>query len=332
MRRRAPNGLGRHAARALLASVCILYGCAAAAQEPASGDEPQPLRIGAAVLSGYIQYDYRAVRDEVAGFYFRRVRVQLAGPLAPGIKWVINAEATGTPALRDAYIVLDYFPAATVRIGQLVMPYSHERSVMSANTMAFTERVLAELTPARDAGVTISNERPFFGWLSYAAAVHNGTIQNTRDNNGAKDVLGRLVASPARILGLGLGINAAQGEQPDGIRRRFGGDLAYQRRTYDLGAEFLRERTRDGQQTQDGFYVFGSWRFYPETAIPGLHHLEFATRYARLQGPRALQRWEFAGNYYAHRGLRFMFDVIVPAGGDPRRGGSGLHARANIRF
>jgi hypothetical protein len=285
------------------------------------------------VLSGYIQYDYRSVGDGGAdGFYFRRVRFQLAGPLASGIKYLINAETTNAPALRDAIIILDGFPAATVRIGQLVLPYSHERAVMSSNVMPFTERILAELTPARDAGVAISNERPFFGWFSYAAAVHNGTGQNVRDNNRAKDSLLRLTATPALIPGLAIGINGAQGEQPDGMRRRFGGDIAIVRRTFEFGAEFLRERTRDGQQTQDGFYVFGSRMFYPKTTIPGLHHLEFATRYSRLQGPRARRQLEFAGNYYAHPGLRFMFDVIVPAGGEPAEGGAGLHARANIRF
>lgn len=329
------------AARAVLACVCGFCACGpVAAQEPASpaapapAPEPQPLRIGPAVLSGYMHYDYRSMGDGGSdGFYFRRVRVQLAGPLATGIKYLINAETTNAPSLRDAVIILDHFPAATLRIGQLVLPYSHERSVMSSNTMPFTERILSELTPARDAGVTLSNEQPFFGWLSYAAAVHNGTGQNVRDNNKAKDSLLRLIATPAQIPGLALGINAAQGEQPDGMRRRFGGDIALVRPTFEFGAEFLRERTLDGQQTQDGFYVFGSRRVYPKIPISGLHHLEFAARYGRLQGPRARRQLEVAGVYYAHRGLRFIFDVIVPTGGaSADEGGAGLHARANLRF
>ena len=334
----APNRL-RGLVRVALTSLCLLFASGpVAAQDPAPADqasssEPQPLRVGPAVLSGYIQYDYRSVDDEGAeGFYFRRVRVQLAGPLAPGIKYMINAETTGNPSIRDAFIMLDHFPAATIRIGQLVMPYSHERAVMSSNVMPFTERILSELTPARDAGVTISNEQPFFGWLSYAAAVHNGSGQNIRDNNEAKDSLVRLSAAPAQIRGLAIGVNAAQGEQPDGMRRRFGGDVAFVRRTFEFGAEFLRERTRDNQQTQDGFYVFASRRLYPKTPVPGLHHLEFATRYSRLQGPRTRRQLEFSGNYYAHQGQRFMFDVIVPTGGEPDQGGAGLHARANLRF
>lgn len=344
--RLAPSRLRGLLARAVLASLCLLTasgtaigqepmppGAPTAPGDPATAPEPQPLRIGSAVLSGYIQYDYRSVGDGGAdGFYFRRVRVQLAGPLASGVKYLINAETTNAPSLRDALIILDHFPAATVRIGQQVLPYSHERAVMSSNVMPFTERILSELTPARDAGLTISNERPFFGWFGYAVGVHNGTGQNVRDNNKAKDSLLRFTATPPQIPGFALGVNAAQGEQPEGMRRRVGGDIAFVRRTFEFGAEFLRERTRDGQQTQDGLYVFASRMFYPKTPIPGLHHLEFATRYSRLEGPREGRQWEFAGNYYAHKGLRFMFDLIVPGGAERDERGVGLHARANLRF
>jgi hypothetical protein len=65
----------------------------------------------------------------------------------------------------------------------------------------------------------------------------------------------------------------------------------------------------------------------------GFHHLELGTRYARLSGDitRARQ-WDFAVNYYVHRSLRFMCDVIVPDGPDADYGGTIVHTRANIRF
>ena len=334
-------GATPRAGRLLL--VCFALFCIppfAGAQTAPPAEDAPPIRIGSVVLAGYIQYDYRA-RDEGSAngasdrpdqFYPRRVRLQLFGPLAPGIEWAISAETTGTPVLRDAYVTLDYLPAATLRIGQLVMPYGYERAVISSNTMAFTERALADLAPSRDAGLVLSNERPFFGWLTYGAAIHNGTGQNIPDNNGAKDRLLRLVATPPRAAGLAFGVNAARGDQPEGMRTRLGADLVYERRSYHLGTEFLRERTRDGQETQDGFYAFGSWRFYPKQAVRGLHHLEFAARYARLRGPVVAGQWDLAANYYVHRGLRFMFDVIVPAAGERDGGGAGLHARANLRF
>lgn len=323
-----PNGL---VVPALFAFVTIVSTCGAtAAQEP---DPPMPMRIGPAVLTGYVQFDYRTVvDDDPGGFYPRRVRALLSGPVTQGIKWAISAEATGTPALRDAYIILEYFPAATVRIGQLVMPYGHERSVQTSNTMPFTERVLAELAPGRDAGITIGSERPLFGWLSYAAAVHNGTPQNTRDNNRAKDSLVRLVASPVRLRGIAVGVNATRGDQPEGMRTRFGTDVTLSRRSQWLGAEFLSERTRDGEDRRDGWYLFAGWMLYPEAPRRGLHHVELATRYARLQGTISTAQWDFSANYYVHRGLRFMFDVVVPQGGNEEQAGAGLHARANLRF
>ena len=294
------------------------------------------MRIGPVVFTGYIQFDYLAAAARAADvdqFDARRVRVQLTGPLVSGITWVVSAEATGAPALRDAFVVVDYLPGATIRIGQLVMPYSLERFVASSNTLEFTERILIDLAPGRDAGVMVSNERPFFGWLSYGAGIVNGTGQNTRDDNDAKDAMLRLAVSPPRLAGLQLGVNAARGEQPDGTRTRTGADINYEKRLYHVAVEFLRERAEDGRRTQDGFYVMGSWRIYPEAPRRALHHVELAARYGRIDGadPR-VDQWDLAVNYYVQRNVRFMCDVIVPGDPAPTDRGAGLHARVNIRF
>lgn len=306
-----------------------------AAQATAPPDEPAPIRIGQVLLTAYIQYDYVATPGEnpdPGGFRVRRARALLAGPLAAGIKWAISAEATGHPVLRDAYIILDHVPAATLRVGQLVMPYGLERFVATSNAMEFTERSLPDLAPGRDGGLMVSNNEPLFGWFTYGAAIVNGTGQNIRDNNRAKDAMVRLGASPARVPGVHLAVNASKGDQPDGMRTRTGADLRYENRSYHVGAEFLRQRTQDGRATEDGWYGYGSWRIYPKTPRRGLHHLEFAARYARRSGTGrvVMQQWDVAANYYVHSRLRFMWDLILPAG--DREEGATLHARANIKF
>ena len=329
-----------------LLSLLCFHG-SVSAQSAAPPADPPPVRIGPLLLTGYVQFDYLGTGDEPPfdepplqddeteprDFRLRRVRFQLAGPLTTGVKWAVSAEATSQPVLRDAYVILDFLPAATIRAGQFVMPYSHERFVASSNTMEFTERILVDLAPGRDAGVMVSNERPFFGWLSYGAGITNGTGQNTRDDNRAKDAMVRLSAAPQRLPGLQLAVNIAGGHQPEGMRTRVGGDVRFENRLYHVGGEFLRERTQDGKAEQDGFYAFGSWRFYPQVQRRGFHHLELAVRYARLSGDVTdVRQWDLAVNYYVHRTLRFMCDVIVPDGRDALYDGTILHTRANFRF
>jgi phosphate-selective porin len=298
-----------------------------------------PIRIGNVLLSGYIQYDYVTALSEVPQrtdtFRFRRVRLTLTGPLGEDIDWGVQAEVTVSPNLRDAYIILKYVPAATVLIGQTVMPYGLERYVFSSNRLPFTERGVNNLAPGRDAGIMVYNARPFFGWLSYAGAVVNGTGQNTTDNNSAKDMMMRVSLAPSRVPGFSIGVNGATGEQPDGRRSRAGADLWYESRRYHAAVEFLRE-TNDRPSApprQNGFYAQGAWRAYPNAPRRGFDHLELGARYARIDGAvPEVNQVDLAVNYYAHRNLRFMFDVIVPADPAPTEPRATLHARVNIIF
>jgi phosphate-selective porin len=287
-------------------------------------------------FGGYVQYDYLArLGDEpetADTFRLRRVRLSGNGTLNKEIGWTVTIEATSSPVLRDAYVTLRYFPAATVKAGQFVMPYGIEQYNFSSNTLPFTERLMIELIASRDAGIAVSNERPFFGWLSYAAAVTNGTRQNNADNNSAKDGILRLTAAPPRFRGLQFSVNAMKGDQPDGMRTRTGADVSFERRLFHVAAEFDRERTGD-QPEKRGGYVFGAWRLYPRSEHRGFHHLEFATRLGRtthLNTP--INQWDFAANYYALANFRFLCDFIVhtnrAAGVPPAT----FHARANIRF
>jgi phosphate-selective porin len=319
---------------------CVLFlsllGGRAFAQTPAPAqDEPGPIRIGQFLFSGYIQYDFLTENraEEHSQFDMRRLRFQVTGPITKGIKFLVSAETTGSPVLRDGYITLDYLPAFTVSIGQMVMPYSYERFVASSNTLEFTERVVIELSPSRDMGLMVTNARPFFGWLTYAGAIANGTAMNTADNNDAKDAMLRLSAAPPKIPGLHVAVNGARGEQPDGMRTRLGADVGFDRRQYRVVAEFLQDRTKDGEVKQDGFYGFASWRIYPAAAKKGFDHLELAGRYGGRHGDVANTRqWDLAANYYVSRNARFMLDFIIPD--DPLQTGTGLvlHARANVRF
>ena len=319
--------------RSFILFLLVCVPSVAAAQPPAE-TPPEPARQ--LHLGGYIQYDYLAPLGEEAAsadtFRFRRVRLQGSGTINENIGWAVTIEATTTPFLRDAYVTLKYFPAATVRAGQFVMPYGQEQHMFSSNTLAFTERMVTELIASRDAGIEVSNDQPFWGWFSYAAAVTNGTRQNVADNNSAKDGIMRLTAAPRRLAGLRLGINAMKGDQPQGMRTRTGADVSFERRLFHVAAEFDREQTA-GRPEKRGAYVFGAWRIYPKSPHHGFHHVEFGTRFGRTRNLVApVNQWDLAANYYVHPNLRIMCDVILHRDRVSGVPPATFHARANIRF
>jgi phosphate-selective porin len=287
-------------------------------------------------FGGYLQYDFLAPLGDEADapdtFRFRRVRLLAAGDLSDRISWAISAEVTTTPILRDAFVTLRYVPGATIRVGQLVMPYGREQYVFSSNTLAFTERVTSELLASRDAGLVVSNDQPFFGWLSYAAAVANGTRQNNPDNNSAKDGILRVMASPPRMSGLEIGASVMRGAQPDGVRRRSGVDIAYERRLFHVAAEYAREQLGDLAEKRAG-YVFGAWRIYPRATYPWFHHVEFGARRTRTRNLVAPgDQWDLSANYYVNSSLRFLSALILRDEESAAVSRTTFHARVNIRF
>lgn len=320
----------------LAALVCLPSAGLAQTPDPAppaeSAPAPDPgptLRVG-----GYVQYDWLAPLDDDTSdqtFRFRRVRLSVGGDLVEHVSWLVTFEATSTPILRDAYVELEHIPGASIRVGQFVMPYGIEQYVFSSNSLEFTERLLVSMVASRDAGIMVSNARPFGGWLTYAAAVTNGTGQNVRDNNDAKDTILRLTATPPAIPGLQVSVNGLWGEQPAAMRKRRGADVSFERRAFHLAAEFQSEHM-DDVQTREGFYVLGSWRFYPPAPRRAFHHLEVGSRYGRITGTDPMGQWEVSANYYVQPSLRFMCDYIVHTERDPGEPRHTLHARANIRF
>lgn len=317
-----------------LVVAATLLACGAASAQTAN---PAPSSPAPAIrVSGYLQVDFLAPLDDDesrhADFSVRRARLQVAGALDEHVDWTVSAEVSTTPVLRDAYIRLRYWPAMTVRVGQTVMPYGQEQTQLSSNALPFTERVSLALVASRDLGIVVSNERPFFGWLSYAVGIANGTRQNTVDDNRAKDAMLRLTATPAAIPGLRVGINGDSGQQPDGRRDRLGWDMSFERRLYHVAAEVDWQQMAS-QPDRRIAYLFGVWRLYPRTPRRGFDHLEFGVRFTRATvASAASDQWDLAAVYYVSGHLRFMTDFIVrpdPRPGDP---GTAIHARANVRF
>jgi hypothetical protein len=292
----------------------------------AQAEPPPPIKFGRVTFTGYVQADYRTTLDgevdaPLEGFLIRRARVASIIELAPTISAVVRVDVSASPIARDLYIDFSGIPGATFRFGQFIAPFSLERLTSTSRLELIDRSVVAELlTPSRDMGAMVFNAKPFWGWLSYYAAVVNGTGQNNRDNNKAKDVVGRVSAAIPRAKGMTVSINANGGTQPEGSRRRYGADLGYERRGFRATAEWV-QQTLDGPeaQTLTGLVLIGVWKRPARKRTAYFAGYELDARIVDLDDSRdTIQQRElqFGGNYYITPQVRAMSNLVVPIGDD----------------
>lgn len=290
---------------------------------------PTPIKVGRLTISGYVQADYRtAIADEpdavIEGFLLRRARLSFITEIAPTITLVAQGDFAASPIARDIYIQFSGMKYAAIRAGQFVAPFGLERMTSSYRLELIDRSVVAEvLTPSRDVGVMVSNPRPFWNWLTYYAAVVNGSGQNNRDANKAKDLVGRLAAAIPPVKGLSIGVNANGGTQPDGVRRRYGADISYERPCFRATAERI-EQTLDGpvDRTLSGLVLIGVWRQPAAKRTDYFAGYELAARFVNLDdgagaigaAPIGLRELQFGGNYYITPQARVMSNLVVPIG------------------
>jgi Phosphate-selective porin O and P len=304
-------------------------------QTPAPGgpqNSAQPITIGRFTISGFVQADYRASTLNDAeqvindSFLLRRARVAVSGPIVSGVSFYVQGELTdGRP--RDVYVTLAPSPYAAIRVGQFVAPFGLERLTPSYRLEVIDRTVMGELmSPSRDLGVMVFSQRPIAGWLSYAAAVINGSGQNSLDNNDAKNAVSRVAMSLPWVRGLSLGMNVDAGEQPDGMRTRVGGDVNLDRPRYRIALETI-SQSFDGDPDRDarGVSALGVWRIRPAQPTPHYAGIELAARLVDIDhdiGVLTTREVQFGGNYYVTPQLRVMSNLIVPFGNEeqPERG------------
>jgi hypothetical protein len=314
----------------------------APAQARAQANSPSPLRIGRFTLAGFLQADYRATfdaeRDESdPGFLLRRVRVSLTGEIAPKLSIYVSGDLTGTPVARDVYATFSAIPGASIRAGQFNAPFSLERLTSSQRLEVIDRTVVADqLTPSRDLGVMVFNPAPFFGWLSYQAAVINGTGANLRDNNDAKDVVGRVVVAVPAVRGLSVGGNGNAGTQPDGRRTRVGADVNYDTKSYRAALEIVRQ-SLDGpiDRVATGLILLGAWKRPAAQPTEYYAGYELAARFLDVDddaGTLTAREIQFGGSYFVSAHVKISSNLIVPIGDDQPQTHTRWWSRLQVAF
>lgn len=151
-------------------------------------------------IGGWYQGDldlYNRANEGNNRFRNRRVRLDIRGVLEDYFEYRLYTQFAGSSAnLQEAWLTYKYFPAARIRFGQVLVPFSLE-SQYSARWLDFVEKSIgvANLEPAEDLGVMVFGN-PFGGVAEYGAGVFNGRARTLEDNNDNFDMAGRLVVAP----------------------------------------------------------------------------------------------------------------------------------------
>ena len=322
-----------------VAPLAALLACAAVGpivpEACAQAAPPPPVTIGGLTISGFVQADSLVsvgddadATDTVDTFGIPRARVGLSGELTPKISWYLQGDFANVTndgrVLRDAYVQFTANPQFAVRGGQMVAPFSLER-LTSYQKLELIDRSIVgvALAPSRDMGLMVFNVKPWRGWMTYAAAVINGSGQNTADTNSAKDVVGRVTSRVPKVDRLTVGFNVQAGEQPQGDRQRVGVDLNYEAPHYRVAVERVAQR-RDYAARVDttGFTVIGAYKHKAAHLRPHYAGYELAARYVDVDDDGVTlesHQVQAGGTYFVTPQLRVMTNVLLPIGDDQPR-------------
>jgi phosphate-selective porin len=317
---------------------------AAAQQAP-----PPPITIGRVTLAGYVQMDYLGTIEREpdgltteprTGFFVARARVGVSGALGPRVTWSFIgdfARPFDDSVLRDASVTIRVAPAVAVRFGQYTIPYSLERTTSTATLEIIDRSVMGTLmVPSRDIGLTVFSPTPIRGWLSYSTSIINGSGQNRADDNGAKDVVGRVTVRVPRVTGLTAGVSGEAGKQPIGDRHRAGVDLNFVHGPFRVAVEAL-SQTYEGAVHREttGHNLLAVWHHPATTPRPWFAGYELAARWVDVDDDATLlttHTLQFGGNYYVTPQLRIMNNLVVPIGNDQPRPRTRWWSRVQVVF
>ena len=155
-------------------------------------------------IAGFFQpeFGYQFGEDEDAySFSLRRARVAMFGNIPYDINYYmclefsqfILSENTG---VLDAFISYNRFgPYAKLTLGQYKAPFSLEQNTSCSGLHTIKRSIVVESLagPQRDIGLMVSGSHGDL--FRYDVALMNGTGIAVRDNNTAKDIVGRVAVS-----------------------------------------------------------------------------------------------------------------------------------------
>ncbi len=242
-------------------------------------------------ISGYVQTGCEW-SESSSTFFIKRVRLNLAGALAPKLDYREKVEFC-SPKIVDAYVRYRPFGQLNFQLGEFKLPFSIENTEYPPLKYEFVEYPLSlrrlmgfnDLcglsATGRDMGAMLYGsffKRRDFSVVSYNFGVFNGEGLNVKDQNKSKDVVARLTLRPA--AGLQIAGSWYWGEYgADYLKRvRYGAGACYDRGPLVVRAEWICGTTGlpggAGELDSDGWYAACGWRA-TRTLMPAVRYDTF---------------------------------------------------------
>jgi hypothetical protein len=304
-----------------------------------------PLSIGRLLrLSGYTQIRYQNYQSPTNynGFDIRRARLDFQGDFST--KWgyrilidFVGASGGGSaptggplfsPELLDAYISYKAADYLKITAGQFLIPFSEENLTPDRGLeMVDRSQVVSALVArkgdisnglidsignqtGRDIGIMVNGslikvENRYL--VDYYLAILNGAGINTLDNNQSKDIDGRLVFHPLKILDVGISYyngydiffsspNISQ------ERVRLGTEFALNYNQLSVKGEWIEGKEGNSDPiVHHGWYLQGSYFIWPK-------HLQGVFRYDTYNPNTAKSKDLETSTYYVF-GINYFFNV-----------------------
>ena len=303
---------------------------------------------------GYETPTPKALTDE-DGFRIRRAKLAIFGNAYEHVKFKLEANFAGTPALDDAFIEDDHLPYLVGRVGQFKVPFSLEELTSDTEILSIERsEVVKQIASERDQGISFSGDIPG-GLLSYSIGAFNGSKAKaattyaigsyndaaknaTKNDNDQLLYAGRLVAKPADWIKIGVsGLTSTDGSgSGEEDRTSYGIDLQIKnpKRGCSLQGEYLNQRLEKtgADVSSEGFYLQAGHFVVPK-------HLEVALKYEEYDSDTDVTnrddiRWTTVGlNFYIDgHDAKLMANYIFKNEGDDGYDNDTLLAQVQLRF
>jgi phosphate-selective porin OprO/OprP len=305
-----------------------------------------PLSLGRLLrLSGYTQarYQYYQQEGKYDEFDIRRARLDFQGDFST--KWsyrllvdfVGATGATGTaptggalisPTLLDAFIAYKPFDFFKITAGQFIIPFSLENVTQDRNLETVDRSQVVSALVARkgdasnglvdsignqngrDIGIQVSGSLIKYQGrylVDYYLALLNGAGINTVDNNQSKDIAGRLLLHPVKVLDLGFSYyngfdRFTSSPTKNQERIRWGTEFAVNYQSLSVKGEYIRGQEGNSNPIEHaGWYLQGSYFLWPK-------HLQGVFRYDTYD-PDLIRNKSLETSTYYVFGLNYFFNV-----------------------
>lgn len=221
-------------------------------------------------VSAYIQTRYTISPSSTDQFTVPRLRSDIWGNVTENFAYLVELDATTSPALIYGWIDVLPNKVTKIRFGRFYYPFGLEYTTPPSrfDTINPTLTLWNLLGFSRDNGVQLSQN---FNSFKYALAFMNGADNQTSDDNEGKDIFGRFVYQGIKDLDVGLSFQVGKVGTTEADCQRIGAELSYVWGNFGLKSEYI--RATDNNIKKWGWYVQPS--LWVNSSLQGVVRFEY---------------------------------------------------------